>query len=552
MSSALRDDSTATYYLKTPYRFLALVIIAFGAIVGWLILSGFSAGDFSADRTGVFVFALIMVMAMFDLCLWIGYRLLRIRLVVSARGITYYAIGYSIRSTWDNVASLETVPTRSGSVQGLVLRQPGLNINSVMGTLMSMLPLLHMFGFLQGHYIPDGSIDERFIPIGPFESEQVQTAIQRFAPQVSDTTSAAQPIGTVTEPLAPERPSALRRIALVFGVLAIEIVFMVVSVQAWQGGITPLQTLQLDYAPIGFTFINNGQNLLVVNSVGDLQTWRVNDGTLQQTRPLTHSVASFAVSADGQAMAAGLDDGTVQVWRADGQAWYSLGQSVKVPCPPCGSTPPVAFSPDGQNLAAGSYAGIIHVWDLRDGTERLTLKAPTDTANEAITSLAFSPDGQQLIAGAQSLVNSVQFWQVASGELVGAYPGQYVPDEVSFTNSVQFSADGQQLAVATLKHGIWLLTLADRKRNVTLNAPTTSDPADIVLAAFSPDTQYVVSASTSGALQIWRLADKKLLRTLRVHTKGIQQLAFSPDGQYLATGAQDNTVRVWRVADLVK
>jgi len=549
----LLDDSPKTYYLKLPYRLLAIAIVAFGLIVGWLLLTAFSSGDFSADQTGTYIFALIAVIAMFDLFLWIGYRLFRIRLVVSPRGITFYAIGYAIQSTWDNVASLETASTENGLMRGLVLNEPGLNINGVLGALLAVLPLMRVIGAVRGRYLPDGSIDASFIPIEPFESDQLLAALQRYAPQISDSpTSAVQPIEKSTEPLPPAQPSWPRRAVLVIGVLAIEAIFIVSSVQAWQGGITPIQTLQLDYGPIGLAFTSDGQNLLVANSVGDLQTWRLSDGTVQQTKTLTHSVASFAISADGQAMAAGLDDGAVQVWHGDGQAWYNLGSPVTVACPPCGSTPPVAFSPDGQSLAAGSYAGIIHVWNMSDSSERLTLKAPTDTANDAITSLAFSPDGQQLIAGAQSLVNSVQFWQVATGELSGAYPGQYTPDNASFANSVQFSANGQQLAVATLNKGIWLMSAADRKRSDTLNVPTTSDSADILLAAFSPDKHYLISATTGGALQIWRLADDKLLRTLRVHAKGIEQLAFSSDGQYLATGAQDNTVRLWRVADLVK
>jgi WD40 repeat protein len=211
----------------------------------------------------------------------------------------------------------------------------------------------------------------------------------------------------------------------------------------------------------------------------------------------------------------------------------------------------VAFSSDGQSLAAGSYDGTVHVWSMRDGTERLTLKAASDTTADTITSVAFSADGQWLVAGAQSLQNSVQFWRLDTGKLAGAYPGQYVPGDSSFANSLNFSPDGQQLAVATLNRGVWLISAANHSLNGTL-ATAGSDKTDVAVAAFSRDNQYVVAATTSGALQVWRLSDKKLLRTLREHSQGIQQVAFSPDGQYLATGSFDGAVRLWRVADLVK
>ena len=210
------------------------------------------------------------------------------------------------------------------------------------------------------------------------------------------------------------------------------------------------------------------------------------------------------------------------------------------------------FLAHDQLLASGSAGGIVQVWQLKDGQEALTLKATPGGKDGTITDVVFSPDGQQLVAGAQSLQNSVQFWRLATGELAGAYPGQYVPGNSSFANNLTFSPDGQYLAVATLDKGVWLIRVTDHALSTTLKVPNASGKFDEVVAAFSPDNQYVASATTSGALQIWRLADNKLLRTLRAHTQGITQLAFSPDGQYLATGSFDSTVRLWRVADIVK
>src|SRR5688572_4663954 len=65
--------------------------------------------------------------------------------------------------------------------------------------------------------------------------------------------------------------------------------------------------------------------------------------------------------------------------------------------------------------------------------------------------------------------------------------------------------------------------------------------------AFSPDSQLLATSSADKTVKLWRISDRKLVRTLP-HPAGITSIAFSPDGQWLVTGCYDATVRVWRVA----
>jgi hypothetical protein len=64
-------------------------------------------------------------------------------------------------------------------------------------------------------------------------------------------------------------------------------------------------------------------------------------------------------------------------------------------------------------------------------------------------------------------------------------------------------------------------------------------------AAFSPDSQRVVTASEDGTAKVWEVATGRELLTLRGHSKDINAVAFSPDGLRIATCSRDETAKVW-------
>ncbi|HXF85712.1 MAG TPA: serine/threonine-protein kinase, partial [Anaerolineales bacterium] len=73
--------------------------------------------------------------------------------------------------------------------------------------------------------------------------------------------------------------------------------------------------------------------------------------------------------------------------------------------------------------------------------------------------------------------------------------------------------------------------------------------SEVLSVAFSPDGQTIASAPNVYTVQLWRVVDGTLLRTLEGHTDMVFGMAFSPDGQTLASGSLDDTVRLWRVSD---
>src|SRR6185295_2631046 len=71
--------------------------------------------------------------------------------------------------------------------------------------------------------------------------------------------------------------------------------------------------------------------------------------------------------------------------------------------------------------------------------------------------------------------------------------------------------------------------------------------------AFSPDGKLLaVSGCTPtlfGEIQIWNVAEKSLVRSIKTSNDALYGVSFSPDATHIAFGCADKTVRMINVAD---
>lgn len=237
-----------------------------------------------------------------------------------------------------------------------------------------------------------------------------------------------------------------------------------------------------------------------------------------------HGVA-FVPGTDS--LAAGLFDGTIQIWATPQQ------HLLRTFTGPQNWIRSISFSRDGNLVAAASDDNTIHVWNVAQGSMVLKL----DQNITGIRAVALSPDGR-LVAGAMQ-DKTVRVWSVPDGKLQFT-----LTSHGDWVRCVTFSPDGRVLASGGFDMTVRLWDMSSGQLLRTLYGHTSS----VLGLSFSPDGTILASGSTDTTVRLWRVSDGAPLQTLRGHTGFVYSVAFSPDGNTLASGASDNSVRLWKVS----
>lgn len=95
----------------------------------------------------------------------------------------------------------------------------------------------------------------------------------------------------------------------------------------------------------------------------------------------------------------------------------------------------------------------------------------------------------------------------------------------------------------------YMLPVALAKAENRLPITLANHTGAVMMAAFSPDDEKVVTASADKTARIWQASDGKELLVLKGHEDTVVSAQFSPDGMRVVTTSLDKTARIWKVAD---
>lgn len=160
--------------------------------------------------------------------------------------------------------------------------------------------------------------------------------------------------------------------------------------------------------------------------------WENSNGRLKKTLLSSETncgVASISYSPNGQTIASGTSNKTVELWDVKlKKLLHTFTGHIDNVCS-------VAFSPDGSTLASGSWDGTIKLWDLTTLKEIATLTGHSDI----VCCVAFSPNGKTLASGGYD--TTITLWGLPTLQESAIATGHS-----DYVKTVAFSPNGQTLA----------------------------------------------------------------------------------------------------------
>ena len=295
----------------------------------------------------------------------------------------------------------------------------------------------------------------------------------------------------------------------------------------------------------------------LVASAGKDHAVHVFDATSLEGTGRFHSEAddevhAIAFAPDGT-LASGWSDGSVRLLRAIGTGslhWTHQRQAdaravARLACAPGAGGTTV--------IAAGVDRGTVAVWrDPAGGWPALVPRPVTWNIGErGLSALALSPDGTLLAASGPSGFRGerVGLWstvdraaQLSHWTLGGPFSRYGAPAGV--IEGLAFSPDGLLLASGDGGGAIWLWDVR-AMRGRELAGPAVAGLGRVRAVAFSPADAALLAAGGDNGIALWDTDSGQLVRGLAGHDGPVRSIAFSPDGRSLASAGDDGTVRLW-------
>jgi WD40 repeat protein len=192
-----------------------------------------------------------------------------------------------------------------------------------------------------------------------------------------------------------------------------------------------------------------------------------------------------------------------------------------------------AFTADGQRIATGSPDGTLQIWDGATGRLLLTMKAGV----RPVFSLAFSGDGKRLVSGSVDPDNRVRVWNALSGALLHVLEGHR-----HWVWSLAVSRDGSRIVSGSGADRTARIWDGESGRLLAVLGGYTST---VSAAAFSPDDQRIVTTSYDRSVRVWRAATGDLIASLAGDVEPLTAAGFTPDGTRIVAASYTGRLQVW-------
>jgi len=241
---------------------------------------------------------------------------------------------------------------------------------------------------------------------------------------------------------------------------------------------------------------------------------------------------ALALSPNGNIIACGRDNGSVQQWNMDGKmikgVWMGHSKTVLS----------VSWSPSGGHIASGSEDGTVLIRKAENGEVEV---GPIKTGQDDVYSLAYSSSGDRIASGGH---NTICIWDSSTSKLlVGP-----IKDLGSFVSSVVWSSDSSKLYSASDNFA----RVFDSVSGTELHR-FEHNTLYLYSVALSPKHNVLACVGRGGTAHLWDTESYQPLgKPFSLEDSGVflRCVSFSRDGQYLAYGGYDKKTTLWIVKDI--
>jgi len=269
-------------------------------------------------------------------------------------------------------------------------------------------------------------------------------------------------------------------------------------------------------------------------------------------------------SPDGKKLASGSMDKTIRIWEAQTGKQIGLFQGHTQPVTSI-SWEPLHQNPQANRLVSGSKDTTAKVWDLTRSSCLLSLGSHT----KSITTVKWGGEGLIYTASQDT---TIKVWSANDGKLVRVLKGHG-----HWVNTLALNTDGvlrtgandhtplefdnpvkaQERALERYNEvkgsGCEILVSGSDDFTCYIWQPAqtkkplirmTGHGKLVNLVSFSPDGNYIVSASFDKNIKLWTKSGK-YLTTFRGHVGEVYQVCWSADSRMFVSGSKDSTMKVW-------
>ncbi|MBI3415480.1 MAG: protein kinase [Verrucomicrobia bacterium] len=317
-------------------------------------------------------------------------------------------------------------------------------------------------------------------------------------------------------------------------------------------------------------FSADGKRVATAGVDHSIRLWEIS--TQQRIASFTNQMEpawSTQFSPDGQTLASAGGDGTIRTW--DVASEQELSRLYNHPGLPVA----LRYSPDGRKLASIDSLGRVKLWSTTPKTRDVVRKKLPPATNglwfwpdqklcgvwntNGFTSL-LDPDTLQEIhrVPKDDTVGFGNYWVASRGKLPAYTKRNQIQLRAFPLGSTESSEDIAELELQR-DYPLYRLRLSLDGRFLAASDPTKAVLYDVTshrelkriekrgyerVAEFSPDSRWVVVASSDGCLA-WNTDTTEARQFARPAQGGWPYLAFAPDNKRFATSWSGGTVQLW-------